>query len=540
MFRKIVLAVVIVACASLSLSNNARPAFALGPTFGNGSDGPITFSTSTQFNPPVDAVVDSGTSGGSTLTVSSPSGIFQPGQQILIHQTRGSSAGVWELNSVQSYALGNITTNAPLANTYASSGANRAQVLVVPQYSNVTVSASVTVSAKPWNGAVGGVLAFFANGTLTVNGNISGDGAGYAGGTSATSDNVTTGEGTVGPGVNNQRTANGNGGGAAQSGFGSSGGGGNGTAGITGTWGSGGNTVGTPDLTTADFGGGGGAAGRSQGSGVGGAGGGFTFMSFATGTMAGAITSNGNPGQSFVGGDTSAGSGGAGGSILLRTQTANFGSSSIDATGGAGGTAAVTNGNAGGVGRIRVEYCTSISGGFSNPPASVALITCSPGNPGRDHKSDLNGDGYSAADEDTIANCGVVSCSSIITFGTSETRTCKDAGRDCGVPNPPTDESGPARVAVPPATGYGCSVTLDIVPPLTTKNLAKSDVDLDGAVTILDLSKVASWFGNVINVSITDPRWEGDMDGDGVITILDLSAMASNFGRSVANNCKVE
>jgi len=64
--------------------------------------------------------------------------------------------------------------------------------------------------------------------------------------------------------------------------------------------------------------------------------------------------------------------------------------------------------------------------------------------------------------------------------------------------------------------------------------------NLDGAVTILDLAKVASWFGNTINASPSDPRWEGNMDGDSSITIPDLASMAANFGRSVANNCRIE
>lgn len=158
----------------------------------------------------------------------------------------------------------------------------------------------------------------------------------------------------------------------------------------------------------------------------------------------------------------------------------------------------------------------------------------------RDHKTDANADGYSAADEITVANCGVASCANISTFGAVETNTCKDSGGQCGLPNPPLDESGSARVAPLPATGYGCSVTLDTVGPLTTVKLAKSDVDLDGAVSILDHSKVASWFGNAINTSSADPRWEGNMDADNAISILDISAIAANFGRSVANNCKVE
>jgi YVTN family beta-propeller protein len=170
----------------------------------------------------------------------------------------------------------------------------------------------------------------------------------------------------------------------------------------------------------------------------------------------------------------------------------------------------------------------------------VTFIASPPPPLTRDHKTDVNGDGYSAADEDTTANCGVASCATITTFGTAETKTCKDPGANCGSPGAPADESVPARLAVPPAGGYGCSVTLDITPPKTTKKLAQSDVDLDGSVTILDLSKVASWYGNTINPSPTDPRWEGDMDGDGQITILDLSAMASNFGRSVAGDCQVE
>lgn len=125
-------------------------------------------------------------------------------------------------------------------------------------------------------------------------------------------------------------------------------------------------------------------------------------------------------------------------------------------------------------------------------------------------------------------------------LGIAATRTCKDAGRNCGVPNPPFDESGPKRTAPPPASGYGCSVTLDTVGSLKTTVLAKSDVDLDGLVSNLDNSKVASWFGNQINADPADPRWEGNMDGDTSISILDLSAMASNFGRSVAGNCRVE
>ena len=259
------------------------------PDFGDGSDGPITFSADTQFNPPVDAIVNSGSLGATTLTVSSPSGVFQPGQKILIHQTRGAGAGQWEMNQVQSYALGNLGTVRPLANAYATSGANAAQVLVVPEYTNVTVNAGVTLSAKPWNGSTGGILAFFANGTIAVAGTVSaagskgstfsgagtaagGTGGGFRGGQSISGgfNQAYSGEGT-GVASAPQTAANGNGGGGAlasspgaPTSIATGGGGGNGAAGGNGpihqgkgTGGTGGSAAGSADLTTMVLGGGG-------------------------------------------------------------------------------------------------------------------------------------------------------------------------------------------------------------------------------------------------------------------------------------------
>lgn len=378
---------------------------AADPMFGNGADGAITFSSNTQFNPPADAAVTSGAASSSTMTVGS--GGFVAGQKILIHQTRGSGAGMWELNSVQSYALGTLTTTAPLAHTYASSGGDRAQVLVVPQYSNVTVNGGVTVSAKPWNGTVGGILTFLANGTITVTGNISANGGtgtsgcigvggtvgGFSGGNGSASVGTAAqaGEGTAGPPVS-QTAANGNGGGGglatANPGNGAGGSGGHGTAGTTGgtassaTAGVGGSTAGTPDLTTMVFGGGGGGEGREQCNvGGGGSGGGIVLLGGETITeTGGTITSIGGSGAQGPGGAGFNSSGGAGGSILLKGQTVNLGTGLLTATGGAGSFSGI--GQAGGVGRIRVEYCQTISGGFANPSASVAQISCNPASVG--------------------------------------------------------------------------------------------------------------------------------------------------------------
>lgn len=51
----------------------------------------------------------------------------------------------------------------------------------VPSYINVTVTGTLTSSA--WNGLVGGVLAFFVNGTLTLNDDIDNSDKGFRGGT---------------------------------------------------------------------------------------------------------------------------------------------------------------------------------------------------------------------------------------------------------------------------------------------------------------------------------------------------------------------
>jgi uncharacterized repeat protein (TIGR01451 family) len=67
--------------------------------------------------------------------------------------------------------------------------------------------------------------------------------------------------------------------------------------------------------------------------------------------------------------------------------------------------------------------------------------------------------------------------------------------------------------------------------PLLYCPIMRADVDGDGVVSILDLSKVAQAFGQ--HIPPAPARY--DQDGDGVITILDLSRMAQKFGQSVSN-----
>jgi len=329
--------------------------------FGNGSDGAYTVSINTT-DTPIDSAC-TGTAAASTLSATNAS--FAVGQLIMIHQTQGTGAGKWERRTVNGYTAGTITLDAVLSNSYTTG----AQVLVFKQYTNVTINSGITLTAKAWNGTVGGILGFVASGTITGTGTISGTGKGFRGGTAGATTNALQGEGTPGLGANELTAANGNGGGAGsdyQSGSG--GGGGNGVAGVNGggssSWGYGGSVVGTTDLTTMLMGGGGGGArvggGHAPDPGnAGGAGGAIIFISGTTITITGSIISGGVVGATSW---ETGGGGGAGGSILIKAQTATLGSALITAPGAAGGVGNTNSGGAGGAGRINLDYYTSYTG----------------------------------------------------------------------------------------------------------------------------------------------------------------------------------
>lgn len=338
--------------------------------FGDGSDGALTISANTT-EAPIDSAATA-TSG--TLVISATNASFAGGQVIVIMQMRGSGAGTWERSSILSYTAGTIHTQNALMGTYTAVS----QVRVFKQYTNVTVDITKTYTTKAWNGTVGGMLGFIASGTFTYNGTVSanggagangagggGEGGGFRGGDPTLEPSIPAfcGEGTGGASAQ-QTGANGNGGGGG-SGSGGGAAGGNGTTGFTSTYpapsaGTVGGVSGSADLTTMCMGGGGGGC---TGNGIatvggGGAGGGIVFIIAATITKgsSGLLTANGGAG----GGDGSNdrfGAGGAGGSILLKAQTATLGTGQITATGGIGAFDAN-----GGDGRIHLDYYTSYTG----------------------------------------------------------------------------------------------------------------------------------------------------------------------------------
>lgn len=356
--------------------------------FGDGSDGDYS-STGNATDAPIDSSC-SGTSGTTSLSATNAS--FVAGKPVLIHQSRGTNAGNWELNQIDSYVAGTITLKKPLINTYTDSGASQAQVIQLKQYNNFTQNSGHTLAAKAWNGDVGGILAFLAKGTFSGSGSFrlygnngntktgfttvgGASGIGFAGGTgyAVSGGSVTAwcGEGTNG-GISQTRNSNGSGGGGGGAGgspqSSTGAGGGNATVGQdggAGNYGYAGQATGNAGLTIMTFGGGGGGGASSDNNGggytlgSGGAGGGI-LLAIAKMVDIQNMTINLNGGN--LGGGTYAmdGGGGAGGSCLIKTKIATLGTNKITATGGAGG--GYGGGGGGSVGRIHLDYSVSYTG----------------------------------------------------------------------------------------------------------------------------------------------------------------------------------
>lgn len=346
--------------------------------FGDGSDGAYS-SVGNATDAPVDSSC-SGTSGATSLTATNAS--FAAGKPILIHQSRGTGVGAWELNYISGYTAGTITTRFALTNTYTDSGASQAQVIQLKQYSSFTQNSGHTLTAKAWDGNVGGIIAFLCNGITTITGTLSGIGKGLRGSTVMGSSGnpapqyAGQGEGSSGAGDTLSSSANGSGGGGggytANAVSAGGGGGGNGASGSNGSisgsggvGGTGGSSVGSASLVTMLPGGGGGAPliGNLSAGGSGASGGGVVLIITKNlAEITGAITLTGNDSVASTGaGANASGGGGAGGSCLIKAQTAILGSNKITASGGAAPSSNGTGG-AGAVGRIHLDYLTSYTG----------------------------------------------------------------------------------------------------------------------------------------------------------------------------------
>lgn len=269
------------------------------------------------------------TAGATTITVNSTSG-FAVGNEVLVIQMLGSGAGTYDSRSIASLTATTLTFGTGLTSAYPaySAGSTVTQVIMVPQYTTVTITSGGYLTAHAFDGMTGGVLFFRANTSVNINynatlsGTISVTGKGYAGG------------------------------GASAAGSGPGGG-------AVGTGGT--NTSPGANLMRAIMGSGGGGA-----TGAGGTGGGLLMIKTSgTLTLDGNLSANG-----AAAGGTNAG-GGAGGTMAVSadtiTRTTTCGP--VTATGGAGN----GTGTVGGIGRIFLNYKTSSSCTSASPASGSSF-----------------------------------------------------------------------------------------------------------------------------------------------------------------------
>jgi len=320
---------------------------------------------------------------------------FSSNQEVLIIQMTGTDAGKYEFATVGSTGSGTLILNRPLQNSYTTGGNSRAQIIGVPHYRNVTVQAGGQLASRQWDGTTGGVLAMRVQDSLTIESDarICVSRNGFSGGSAWYWHDSTPGyQGWSYTGVapTTSQFPNGGGGGGGQNAGG--GGGGYGTAGANGMYGGtgglGGGVYGSADLGLLFLGSGGGGTTHAHDNAADGSrGGGITMIVARTLNISGGIDANGQGGgqpsytythaPDIVWNEGRGGGGGSGGSIKIVASVANLGNNKITATGGPGGRESGNRfyGGNGGDGRIRIEYCESLSGS-TNPPASVQKLNC--------------------------------------------------------------------------------------------------------------------------------------------------------------------
>ena len=352
---------------------------------GDGQDGDLTVTKSYELATSTTTLSATVAAGATQIVVKSAANL-KAGNMVLIRVAAGVAAkvGTHELALIKSISGATLTLSGALAHGYGST--DTVNVTRVPQYKNVTVSATGTIAAKKWSGSLGGVVAFLVSGKLSVaaGGKISVNALGYRGGARATSAKMIGQQGESHKGTGTRTTAanlTGGGGGKAPSlAHACGGGGGYATAGAKGgryngystVAGAGGGTAGGASLGALLFGGAGGAGGLDADpgagayGGMGGYGGGVVLIIASSIDLAGTIVSSGGKGEDGKisgGASPGGGGGGAGGSVFLMVKSASSAKGGVSALGGSGGKgseagSAVTYGGKGGAGRIRVQAKT--------------------------------------------------------------------------------------------------------------------------------------------------------------------------------------
>ena len=501
----------------------------------------LTHSQNTNISGVINSYQSVSNVGANSITVGSTAG-FSPGDMILLIQMQGvtidetntasfgdvvnlNSSGHYEFLTVCDVPNGTDLSVSDVQRTYDPAGI--VQVVRVPIYDDATVTATLT--ADPWNGSTGGILAFKCDGDLMMNDNIDMQGLGFSGAVINTSSytcqwfanvtdyhtDISTGYGAYkGEGnalfiANKEagRGAQSNGGGGGNDHNSGGGGGGNG-----GTGGSGGERIASGTFTCSGqnpgiggnaqtynntenriFLGGGGGAGHENNPNTatnGNNGGGIVII------MANRIIANGNSilanGASSSTAEDGAGGGGAGGTVLLDagsyTTTLN-----VDISGGNGGDVANVgasncNGPGGGGGGGVLWTSQSIT------PTEITLIS--------------NGGASGLTTSATQGNC---------TVGSSNNATAGAAGielNDLVIPSPvPAATGTDVLVACNSLTWIdGNTYTADTVGAVHTivggaSNGCDSTVTLDLTVTTVDTSVTEEEFYLIVTGAYDSIQW---------------------------------
>ena len=89
-----------------------------------------------------------------------------------------SDTGRWEFARILAVAGNDLTLRQALQHTFTS---GVTQVVRVPEFTTVNIPAGSSLRpAHAWDGIKGGIIAFLATGLVTVNGDISVDGARFS------------------------------------------------------------------------------------------------------------------------------------------------------------------------------------------------------------------------------------------------------------------------------------------------------------------------------------------------------------------------
>ncbi|MEM9731499.1 MAG: hypothetical protein AAF997_23190, partial [Myxococcota bacterium] len=90
------------------------------------------------------------------------------------------SVGTFEFARVESVSTNILLLLDPMVSAFPAANT---QVVFVPEYTEVTVGETDSVQAMDWDPALGegGIVAFLANGAVTLDGSVSANGAGFLG-----------------------------------------------------------------------------------------------------------------------------------------------------------------------------------------------------------------------------------------------------------------------------------------------------------------------------------------------------------------------